>query len=695
MESRLRIRNRDSKNKNGQNNTPPSQPAPTPVGAGGGTDAPPPDLPDITLTPTPIHRGPVSAVYRGWDRVNRRDVIAKVQRATGDTVAAERFRREAAVMERLRHPHLVTLYQFIDGDPAALVMEYVPGRTLAQEVEADGWLAPMWAAGMIEDVAAALDSAHAVGVIHRDIKPSNILLPPNAPARLTDFGVAHIDGQSPEVPPLTVMGDILGTIEYASPEQVHGNAAPDARSDVYSLAAVAYFALCATPPFRAADTSTQAQLSVMHRQVFAEPPPLRFHREDLSPEVEQVVLRGLAKSPDARYPSAGQFAASLRAAVGSAPSDVVPAAVFVTQRRRGAIAGAVAVPLVVALAALGYWLSGGHSPSGRSHVVLSPTPEASRPAVPIPAPAKPATPAVIAPPVTKPVPTLKVAAKPAPKPVPKPTAVAAKTAPKVITPPVRTASRPRPARPKTVPAKSTTVVAALPPQKRATPLPPRRVAKAGVPPPRPSAPVHGYLRVVADRNILRLTMTSAGARSVPVQPQSVWVDGKLAHSGWMALSPGRHSVSFVPKPGSGFAPKKDVLVTLRPGQYATTHIVLPAAPASAPRVAAAVPAPPQKVGWYTVSAWVPATVPSRAAALWVKVDGVPHPALAQGQWAQLSAGRHEVIFQPVAGQGVLPKTWQIDLAAQAHLDQKVPLPAAPPPEIPPHLRNPTTQQAAP
>ena len=650
------------------------QPAPSAAPESGTEpEGAPPSLPGLTLTSPPIHRGPLSILYRGWDQENRREVVAKVQRATGDTVAAERFRREAAVMERLRHPHLVTLYQFIDGNPAALIMEYVPGRTLAQQVEADGWLAPTDAAGVIEDVAAALDSAHAVGVIHRDIKPSNILLPPHASARLADFGVAHIDDQSPEVLPLTVMGDILGTIEYASPEQVHGNASPDARSDVYSLAAVAYFALCGTPPFRATDTSTQAQLSVMHRQVFAAPPSLRFHREDLSPEVEQVVLRGLSKSPDARYPSAGQFAASLRAAVRSTSSEAVPAAVFVTQRNRGAIAGAAAVPLVMALAALGYWLTGVYSPSGRSSSVLPPDTQASRPVVPMPAPAKPVMPVVTAPPVLKP-------------------------APRAVTPPVRTASRLRPARPKTVPVKSAPVksvkpnpvVAALPPQKRAKPLLPRRVAKASLPPPRPSAPAQGWLRVVADRNIVRLTMTRAGSQSVPVPPQSVWVDGKLAHSGWLALSPRRHTVSFVPKSGSGFAPKKDVRVTLRPGQYATTHLVLPAAPAIVPRLAA-VPAPPQKIGWYTVSGWVPATVPSRAAALWIKVDGMPSPALARGQWAQLPVGRHEVIFQPVAGQGVLPKTWQIDLAAQAHLDQKVPLPAAPPLEIPPHLRNPTTQ----
>ncbi len=141
-----------------------------------------------------------------------------MQRATDDPVARDRFRREAAVMGRLRHPNIVALYRFYDGNPAALVMEYVPGPTLAALVSADGWLPPARAAAVIEGVAAALDLAHAQGIIHRDVKPSNILLPKRGPARLTDFGVAHIEGDAP----LTVMGDILGTIEYASPEQVHG-----------------------------------------------------------------------------------------------------------------------------------------------------------------------------------------------------------------------------------------------------------------------------------------------------------------------------------------------------------------------------------------------------------------------------------------------------------------------------------------
>ena len=281
-----------------------------------------------------------------------------MQRATDDPVAVSRFEREAAVMLRLRHPSVVALYAYHPGDPqksdpAALVMEYVPGQTLAALVAADGRLPVARAVQLVEDIAAALDSIHALGIVHRDVKPANILLPKSGPARLTDFGVARIDDDLP----LTVMGDILGTIEYASPEQVHGNEAVDTRSDVYSLAAVSYFALTGTPPFRAADSSTQAQLSVMHRQVFSSPPPLRFHRDELAPVLDEAVLRGLAKAPDARYASAGQFAAALRAAVAKSAGEPQQKAASASARRTGAGAGAFAA---AALLAGGFWILGTH-----------------------------------------------------------------------------------------------------------------------------------------------------------------------------------------------------------------------------------------------------------------------------------------------------------------------------------------------
>lgn len=325
----------------------------------------PPDLPDITLSPAPLNRSPLSAVYLGWDRAHRCDVIVKVQRVTNDPVSMDRFRREAAVMARLRHPSIVSLYRFYEGDPASLVMEYVRGQTLAALVAADGWLPSARVAAIVDSIAAGLDSAHAENIIHRDVKPANILLPKRGPARLTDFGVAHIDDDAP----LTVMGDVLGTIEYASPEQVRGQEAPDARSDVYSLAAVTYFALTGTPPFRAADESTQAQLSVMHRQVFADPPPLRFHREDISPEVEAVVLRGLAKTPEERFQTAGYFAAALHAAAEAESGTPEQNALAAASRRTGAVAG-ILTAVALLLVGGGLWWKTSHAGLPASPPVL-------------------------------------------------------------------------------------------------------------------------------------------------------------------------------------------------------------------------------------------------------------------------------------------------------------------------------------
>ena len=317
----------------------------------------PPDLPGIALSPTPLCHNSLNAVYRGWDHMHRCEVAVKVQWATADTVAMDRFRREAAVMAQLRHPSIVSLYRFHEGNPAALVMEYVSGQTLAQRVEVDGNLSPVQVATIVDSVAAGLDCAHAAKIIHRDVKPANILLPKRGLARLTDFGVAHIDTDAS----LTLMGDLLGTIEYASPEQVHGHEAPDARSDVYSLAAVAYFALTGTPPFRATDESAEAQLSVMHRQVFADPPPLRFHRENISPQVEAVVLRGLAKAPDDRFQSAGHFAAALQAAArteGGTPQQNVRTA---ATRRTAVLAGFLTAAGLL-LAGGGFWWKTSHAP---------------------------------------------------------------------------------------------------------------------------------------------------------------------------------------------------------------------------------------------------------------------------------------------------------------------------------------------
>ncbi len=577
-----------------------------------------PALPDILLRRPALSRGALSALYRGRDRANRRDVVVKVQRATDDAVARSRFEREAAVMRRLRHPSIVSLYLFHPGDPsrrdpAALVMEFVPGRNLAALVAADGVLPPARAAQIVDEAAGALDRIHALGIVHRDVKPANILVPPRGRVKLIDFGVARISDDLP----LTVMGDLLGTVEYASPEQVHGKGAVDARSDVYSLAAVAYFALCGTPPFRAADGSSQAQLSVMHRQVFAEPPPLRLHRPDLSPAVEAAVLRGLAKSPAARYETAGLLADALRAA--AAESSRPERAAQAPARLGGAVAGLVSAVLLIA--GVSVWMLNKH-PAPGSSAALSQTAAPSGPHGALPAP-KPALRAALPPPLP---PAQKSARAVLPP----------KQAALKQTPPKQAAPKPR-------------VAAAEPAALAARPAPALRPLRK------------------TTRPAVRLALRPAPPR--------------------LPLTPPRLSAFGVrTKP---FVAEAKPMIALMPASTLSASTL------------SALSSPTKRVGWYTVSGWLalprrrsaqnpalahPALV--QASPLWVKVDGTPSSALAGGGWAELPAGTHLVTFQPPAGIGAGPKTWTITLDPAAHLNQQVPLPPAPLPRVPVHLRNP-------
>ena len=593
-------------------------------GQGNGQGAALPDLPGIRLsgirlTLPPLSRSPVGTVYKGWDSVHRCAVVVKMQRGAADTVAADRFRREAAVMARLRHPNIVALYRFYEGDPSALVMEYVPGRTLAELVEAGGPLAPARVAGIIEGVAAALDRIHLEGIVHRDVKPSNILLPPRGGAKLTDFGVAHTD----EGTPLTVMGDILGTIEYVSPEQVHGETTPDARSDVYSLAAVAYFALVGMPPFPTADNSTQAQLSVMHRQVFSPPPPMQ--RPGLSAELEAAVLCGLAKAPDARPASAGQFAAGLRSAVEVGSGVPEASATAAATRRMASLAGAVAGAALLLLGGLAAWKAE----------------QPGQPAGPSPHPSGHA-------PVAAALVRVAVAASLQER---HPESRLVHKAPVTERPHFR---------------RHPNVVARAPslPQPAAKPVRPL-VAAA----PAPAVQERAWLSVYARQN------------SAAVPARTVTVDGRplpsLASGGWVTLPAGKHLVSYVPDPGSGFSPNPGLWVTLAPGAHVTRQILLPisrrplvaAAQSSKPAAAqsskpAAAEAPKPAAAEAPKPAAAEAPKPAAASAAH---DGdKPSLVRAPAQWVKVDG-------QP--GLGLVAKTWDIDLTPQGHLDQKIPLTA--------------------
>ena len=241
---------------------------------------------------------------------------------------AERFRREARAASLLRHRNSVQLLDFgNDGPFFYLVMEYLEGRTLAAALDADGALAPPRAIAVLAQVCAALGAAHDQGVVHRDIKPSNIVLTPwidddGRPGELVkvlDFGIAKIQAHDADDGPpadrsLTLEGDVSGTPEYMSPEQAEGRRV-DARSDVYACGVLLYQLLTDDVPFWG-DTP----LATLVKHVGTPPPPVRAAAPHVSPELEAIVTRCLAKRPDDRYPTARALRTALLQLHEAAPA---------------------------------------------------------------------------------------------------------------------------------------------------------------------------------------------------------------------------------------------------------------------------------------------------------------------------------------------------------------------------------------
>jgi hypothetical protein len=253
-----------------------------------------------------LGRGGIGVVYRATDRVLGRDVAIKVLRANlADSESMrERFLREARAAASLRHENVVAIYGVGQHDEQPyLVMEYVPGGSLADRLLRKGKLACADVVRLGSEVVAGLAAAHAKGIIHRDIKPGNVLWDAEATRyKLTDFGLAKaLDDVS-----LTRAGMILGTPEYLSPEQAQG-VPVDARSDLFSLGAVLYAALTGTSPFRADSTIATVERVRTHSQ-----PDVRDVRPDCTAELARVIERLLAKDPERRYPSAADVVGDLR-----------------------------------------------------------------------------------------------------------------------------------------------------------------------------------------------------------------------------------------------------------------------------------------------------------------------------------------------------------------------------------------------
>ncbi len=247
-----------------------------------------------------LSSGGMATVYRARDEILGRDVAVKVMHPAliADPAFEQRFRAEAQNAARLNHPNVVAVYDCgeSDGD-LYIVMELVEGTTLRTLLERFGRLDPPTSRHVARGVAAALDHAHAKGIVHRDIKPENILLTPDGEVRVCDFGIAKALG--PQAANLTTDKPI-GTVAYVAPEQI-SQSNVDGRADVFALGAVAFEMLTGRPPFQG-DTPMAVAAARMHSPVLT---------PGISPVIDAAVAKATSAEPQERYATPGEFARAL------------------------------------------------------------------------------------------------------------------------------------------------------------------------------------------------------------------------------------------------------------------------------------------------------------------------------------------------------------------------------------------------
>jgi serine/threonine-protein kinase len=270
----------------------------------------------------PLATGGMGEVYLARHERLQSDVAVKVlSRALVDDQAARaRFVREAGILSVLRHPHIVQVFDFnITGEGIPyLVMELLEGPTLGEYLARNGPLPPDQVARIVKQMASALEAAHGRGIVHRDLKPDNvILLQPEGDlefAKVFDFGICRTIGS----PRLTTDSSVLGTPEYMAPEQARGDEL-DVRTDEFALAAMTFTLLTGQQPFRG-----DKPVSVLYQIVHEEPPSISQFVSWPSAGVEAVLMRGLAKDPEDRFPHVLEFAQALEAAVAALAAAALP-----------------------------------------------------------------------------------------------------------------------------------------------------------------------------------------------------------------------------------------------------------------------------------------------------------------------------------------------------------------------------------
>ncbi|MET8773715.1 protein kinase [Nocardia sp. NPDC050713] len=255
-----------------------------------------------------IATGGMGQVWEALDTRLDRRVAVKVLKAefSADPTFRHRFRTEAKTTAQLNHSGIAGIYDYGEtydpsaGETAYLVMELVQGEPLNTVLNRMGRLSVLQGLDMLEQTGRALDVAHAAGVVHRDVKPGNILVTPTGQVKITDFGIA----KAVDASPVTKTGMVMGTAQYIAPEQAVGEDAT-AASDVYSLGVVGYEALAGQRPF-----TGDGAITVAMKHVRENPPPMP---EDLPPNVRELIEITMAKDPNMRYATGGEFADAVAA----------------------------------------------------------------------------------------------------------------------------------------------------------------------------------------------------------------------------------------------------------------------------------------------------------------------------------------------------------------------------------------------
>jgi serine/threonine-protein kinase len=262
--------------------------------------------------------GGMAAVYRAYHEGMGREVALKVLAASlaGDQAFRRRFVREAHLVAKVEHPHIIPVYAADqERDVPFIAMRLVRGGDLRAMVSRDGGMSAGRAAAFLSPVASALDSAHEAGLVHRDVKPANMLVDVGRGrpehVYLSDFGLARgVDTGGLTAGDLTTPGQFMGTPEYAAPEQITGGDV-SARADQYGLGCVAYTLLTGAVPY-----PREQAIAVMYAQLYDPPPLVTAIRRDLPGAVNKVISRGMEKKAEDRYDSCTAFADALREALG-------------------------------------------------------------------------------------------------------------------------------------------------------------------------------------------------------------------------------------------------------------------------------------------------------------------------------------------------------------------------------------------